>query len=65
MPPTKTDDLGEPGGVRSKVDADLFLVCPDSSKKEKHEVVEVNSTNQETCMEMWVESQLLEFGSLF
>ena len=61
----ETDNLGEPGGAGCKVDAGLFLVCPDSSNKEDHKVIAVNSTNQEACMEMWVGSQLLEFGSLF
>ena len=48
-----------------KVDTELYLVCPDSSTKKDHKVIPVNLTNQDTCMEMWAESELLELGSLF
>ena len=40
-------------------------MCPNYSTKKDHKVIEVNSTNQENCMERWAESQLLELGSLF
>ena len=39
-------------------------MCPDYTKKKDHEVIPVNNKNKETCIEMWVESQLLELGSL-
>ena len=35
-------------------------MCPDYSTKKDHKVIEVNSTNQDTCIEMWIESQLFE-----
>ena len=39
-------------------------MCPDYIKKKEHKLIEVNSTNQEICMEMWVESQLFEVETL-
>ena len=38
-------------------------MCPDYSEKKDHKVIEVNSTNQEACMEMWMDSQVLELAS--
>lgn len=48
-----------------KVNTELYLVCPDSSKKENHEIIAVNTDNQEACMEIWAKSDLFEFGALF
>ena len=39
-------------------------MCPDYSKKEDHEVILVKNENMERCMEKWVDSQLVEVGSL-
>ena len=57
-------DWGSPDGVRCKVDTQLYLVCPDHTHKENHKAIPVNNKNQESCMDMWVDSQVLEFGSL-
>ena len=39
-------------------------MCPDHTHKEDHKVIPVNNKNQESCMDTWVDSQVLEFGSL-
>ena len=57
-------DWESPDGVRCKVDTQLYLVCPDHTHKENHKAIPVNNKNQESCMDMWVDSQVLEFGSL-
>ena len=57
-------DWGSPDGVRCKVDTQLYLVCPDHTHKKNHEVIPVNNKNKESCMDTWVDSQVLEFGSL-
>ena len=46
------------------MDIQLYLVCPDHTHKEDHKVIPVNNKNQESCMDTWVDSQVLEFGSL-
>lgn len=51
--------------ISCKVSTDLYLVCPDSNKKEDHKVIAVNADNQETCIEMWTKSNILEFETLF
>ena len=57
-------DWGSPDGVRCKVDTQLYLVCPDHTHKKDHKVIPVNNKNKESCMDTWVDSQVLEFGSL-
>ena len=47
-----------------EVKTELLLVCPDKRKRKGHKLISVNSTNQETCLSMWSESELFEFGSL-
>ena len=39
-------------------------MCPDHTHKEDHKVIPVNNKTQESCMDTWVDSQVLEFGSL-
>lgn len=56
---------GTPDEITCKVNAELYLVCPDSSKRDNHKIIAVNTDNQESCMEIWVKSELLEFGALF
>ena len=48
-----------------KVNTELYLVCPDSSKKDNHKIIAVNTDNQGACMEIWAKSDLFEFGALF
>ena len=50
--------------VICEVDTKLLLVCPDHDKKEGHRLIPVLPTNQETCLAMWSDSELLEFGNL-
>ena len=53
-----------PDDVKCEVKTELLLVCPDHLKREGHRLIPVNSTNQETCLAMWCESELFEFGNL-
>ena len=56
---------GIPDEISCKVNTELYLVCPDSSKKENHKIMAVNTDNQEVCMEIWAKSDLFECGALF
>ncbi len=50
--------------VPTAVQTDLFLVSPDVLKKDAR-VVNVTLENCSTCMTLWKESELFDFGSLF
>ena len=50
--------------VPTIVEADLFLFSPDPVKKDAR-VVKVTLENCSTCMALWKDSEVLDFGSIF
>ncbi len=50
--------------VVTTVQADLFLVSPDTEKKDAR-IVNVTLDNCAACMALWKESELFDFGAVF
>ncbi len=50
--------------IPTTVQADLFLVCPDTEKMDAR-VVSVTLDNCALCMALWKESELFDFGAVF
>ena len=53
-----------PHDIPTTVQTQLFLISPDAVKKDAR-VVAVTLENHSTCMTLWKESELFDFGALF
>ena len=60
----KTTPKAPPHDIPTAIEARLFLISPDTVKKDAR-VTAVTLENYSTCMTLWKESELFDFGSLF